>query len=387
MSLDDLTAPGLSMFGEQLTVQRTPIIELSSAYGTSKRRDVITTANNGAVTSASGELKVSTSATANGSAVLRSARRGRYVPGHSGEAGVGMRLPVEPTGNQVATWGLMSPDEQEGLYFGRDATGLYVARVTGGVETKIRQPDWNVDAADGEGPSFLDLDITSGYIYQIRFSWYGHGQIVWGVASRVGNDQTFIPLHQEVFAGISLATPNLPIHVKVDNGGDAKTLDAYVGGRSYNIVGQYVPKFRFTGQDRGSVATGTTATPLVTFKNKTGFEDRGVLIDGFVVNPVTEDCILEIRLDGTLTGASYGTPTNYSAGETAMEVDTSASAISGGEVIYSEFVAAGQRNQSEFTGERGIDMDIPQGQPITLCARTLSGTGTTVSFFRLKEEW
>lgn len=387
MAIEELLKPQISMFGEQLSVQRTPIIELNSTYGTSALRDIESTENGGTITLDAGEIRLRTGTTANGTAALRSARRGRYVPGYGGEVGVGIRIPTDATGNQSIMWGIISPDGQEGLYFGQDADGLYVARTTQGVETKIRQAAWNVDKLDGASRSRVTLDPTIGYIYQIRFSWYGNGQIEWGVAATVGRQQTFIPCHEERFAGLSLQTPNLPITAKADNGGDTDSIDAFIAGRQYSIIGDYVPKFRFVGQERGSVTTGTTAVPLITFRSKADFIDRARKVDSFDVLTSTAPHILELRLDGTLTGASYATPTNGTASELAHEVDTSATAITGGTVIYSQLVEGGGKGVSAFASQEGLQYDIPERQPITLCARTLSGTDSITSHFRMIEEW
>lgn len=378
--------PNTSMFGEVLSVQRTPVIELKSIYGPSALRDITTTANGGAVALASGEITLTTGTTANGTAQIDSAERGRYLPGFGGEVGVGVRIPTAATGNHVAEWGLRSGNE--GIYFGQDASGIFAARISGGTETKVRQADWNIDALDGKGPSGVTLDVSNGIIFQIQFSWYGYGQILYGIAAILSGKQTFIPCHSlQVIDGLSILTPNLPIYAKADNGGDASSYVVALGGRQYSIIGKYRPRIRFVGQNRGSVATSTTAVPLVTFRSKTGFENRSVKINGYEVKPVAEDCIIEVRLNGTLTGASYVTPTNHTAAETSQETDISATAISGGNVLWTEYVLAGTIGRGVFTAREGIDLDIPENQLITLCARTVSGTGTIFSNFRLAEEW
>ena len=66
-------AENSSQFGEFLTVSRTPIIELNSAYGTSTLRDIVTLTGtgskddvNGSVTT--GEIELATGTTASSSA-------------------------------------------------------------------------------------------------------------------------------------------------------------------------------------------------------------------------------------------------------------------------------------------------------------------------------
>lgn len=379
----------LSQFGEVLTTARTPIIELNSSYGVSAVRDVQTVANNGTIAASSGEIRLRTSVTANGSAQLESAEVGRYIPGYGAQIGIGVRIPADPSGNQTASWGGHTVDENDGFYFGMDSGGVYVARKDGNVELgKTYQSSWNLDTLDGTGESGITLNVADGTIFQIEFTWYGYGQILYGVLGVVNGQQLFVPCHSvRVTGGTSIESPNLNLFAKADNGGDESSFDLFVGGRQYSILGKYVPSFRFTGDVRTAVATTTTAKPIVSFRTKSAFQDRAVRVDGFTIKPATEDVIVEIRLDGALTSPSWGTPTNHTAAETALEVDKAASAIVGGTVIYSEFFEAGVGNRGVTAGSAPLDIEVPQGQEISLCVRTLSGTGTCLGFFRMKEEW
>jgi len=378
----------LSQFGELITAERTPIIELNSSYGTSLLRDVIETTNSGSVAPASGEIKISTGATANSKAHLDSAEAGRCSPGYGSEMGIGFRVPALPTGNQYAQWGGHDVSENNGLYFGVDATGLYTAIKDGGAATKTYQSDWNIDKLDGTGPSGVTADLSKGDIWRIIYTWYGYGQIVWGKVATINNQQQFAPCHYVVPEGsTSIESPNFYIFAEVLNGGDAANLDAFVGGRQYSIVGRYRPKFRYTSQLRTGVSTSTSILPIVSFRNKTAFLDRTVRVAGMEVIPVTEDVVVEVRINGTLTNASWQTPTNHTAAETAVESDISATALTNGVVVWSEVFEAGKKNESNTLAVAALDIDLPQQQPVTLCARTLSGTGTVTANFRVQEEW
>ena len=377
-----------SLFGESKTVQRTPIIELNSSYGTSDLRDIITTTGSGSITAADGEIVMQTGATASSISHLDSAEIGRYIPGYGAEIGIGFRLDALPTGTKDIMWGGQDSDEENGFFFGHDATGLYVALERNGSMTKTYQSSWNIDKFDGTGLSGITIDPTRGNIYQVEFSWYGYGQIIFGISGVVGNKQTFIPCHQiSNFASTSVLSPNLRLHIELNNNDDAENLKAYVGGRQYSIIGNYIPKFRFTGQWRTSVNTSTTVIPLISFRRKTAFNDRSIKLQGYDAIVSTQPCILEIRIGGTLTNASYVNPTNYIASETALETDISATAITGGNVIWSQLLEAGQNKNSANLTAKEVDFDIPNGQIVTMCARTVSGSGTIIPTFRMREEW
>lgn len=378
-----------SPFGEFLTVTRTPVIELNSSYGTSALRDIQTVTGTGSITATtSSEIRLQSGATASSTAVLESAEIGRYIPGYASEIGIGVRIPADPTGNQVITWGGISQDDEDGIYFGKDATGFYVSLLRAGVEDKVYQSSWNEDTLDGTGPSTFNINNADGHIFQINYTWYGYGAIEFGVIGTVANKQRFIPCH--IFSGFdqtSLESPNLKIFAKADNGGDATNSEIYVGGRQFSIIGTYIPKFRFASDFRGSVNTSTTVVPLVSLRRKANFGNRSVKLDGFGVLATTQPHIVEIRIGGTLTGASFGTPTNHTAAETALESDKVATAITGGVVVWSQLVDAGIANRSSLSSQ-SVDLDIPNGSVVTLCARTVTGTGAiTASNFRLREEW
>ena len=376
-----------SPFGEFLVVQRTPIIELNSSYGTSALRDIETATGSGSITTSNAEIIVSTGATATSTAKLETSEVGRYIPGYAAEIGVGIRIPTDPTGNQVFTWGGLSSGGNDGLYFGKDATGFFVARLRSGSETKVYQSSWNKDILDGTGDSTFNINNADGHIYQINFTWYGYGSIEFGVVGTVNGIQRFIPCHVfSDFNETSIVSPNLRVFAEADNGGDASDATLYVAGRQYSIIGQYVPKFRFTGDWRAGVTTGTTEEPIVSFRRKTGFEDRSVKLEGFDVLSATQPHIIEIRIGGSLTGASFGTPTNHTAAETALESDTSATAITGGIVVWQELVDAGAGAQVELAG-RSVDFDIPDTEVVTICARTVSGSGSVSAALRMREEW
>lgn len=381
-----------SQFDELVVANRTPLIELNSSYGVSAIRDVTLETGSASIAGeSSGEIKISTGTTGASLALLESAELGRYIPGFGAEFGIGVRIPTLPTGNQNVFWGAATVERNDGIYFGVDATGPYVAVLRNSVETKIRQDEWNIDKLDGTGASGVTLDLTEGTIFQVDFTWYGYGNISWGIITPVAGKQTLVRCHQfKPNEQTSVESPNLNLFVYAGNGGTETNIDVYVGGRQYAIVGRYLPKYRYSGESRGTnaskVSTSTTRIPLVTFRAKTAFRDRSIRLQKFSAIVSSEPVIIEFVLNGSLTGASYSTPTNHTAAETALEVDTSATAISGGVTIWGDLIDAGRANRN-LASEELLEFDIPQDQPITMCARTTSGTGSIIAYFQMREEW
>ena len=98
----------------------------------------------------------------------------------------------------------------------------------------------------------------------------------------------------------------------------------------------------------------------------------------------------QLRVNGSLTGASWGTPADTTATETCMEVDTSATAISGGDIINpGGIVGASSKNSADIGAQSALGVDVPENYPVTLCVRRISGTNATVEgcVLRWREEW
>ena len=220
-----------SQFNELRVARKFPIVELTSVYGVSVLRDVVTTTGSGTVTNTSTEYSVSTTASVADSAILESAMRGRYEAGFAGEAGIGVRIPSLPIGDQIARFGLF--DSQNGAFFGVTSANTFVAVRRGGVDTVINQSAWNVDKLDGTGPSGATLTLSKGNIFQIVFTWYGYGVIEFRVvipdpttlAQEVITVNRFSPTGQTSFVD-----PNQPLRAQVNNNTTAAFSIYLLGG-------------------------------------------------------------------------------------------------------------------------------------------------------------
>jgi hypothetical protein len=395
VSLGGVGSP-ISQFGALQTVERTPVIELKSTYGLSAFRDVVSVAGSGTVTHAgvglASEFTVATTANGADSAALDSAERGRYMPGSAGEIGIGIRLAsATRTGSQKAEWGAFS--DNNGLIFGLDATGFYVAVRKSGVDTIIRQADFNRDKFDSSGPSGLTLNLLDGNIFQCDFTWYGYGTIIFGIVTTDANGtQRKYKLHEFTPTNeTSMQNPNLPIRAKVTNSGTAAAQTMYVAGRQYSIVGKFNPNRRANGHFRETALTGigTTFVPVLSFRRKVNCEAISATTEGFEAL-AGQAMYWQIRLNGTLTGASFGTPANTTESETCMEVDTSATAITGGELLQPGGIfTANIGNSTIVSTAPSLSLAIPLLQPVTLCVRRITGTAGSLDglVMRWREEW
>lgn len=390
MTYQPFIQPKTSQFGEIRVSEPSQQINLKSIYGVSALRDITTTAGSGSITNTSGEYVLKTTASGADSAIFDSAERGRYIAGQDAEAGIGIRVTDTPSGNQDLKWGYF--DNTNGFGFGQDPTGIYVFTRKDSTTLKTYQSDWALDKLDGQGDSGFTLDLSAGHIFQINFSWYGYGAIEFkAVTFGEDSEQTMTKVHRIRKADeVSVSDPNLPIRVEIANNGTADAFESlYVGGRQFATIGKFIPARRVTSERRLSQGSiGETVLPTVSFRRKSGFDSVSVKAQGISI-VTTADVIVEIRTGGTLTGTSFGTPTNTTASETAVESDTSATAITGGELIYSDLIEAGQGKSSSGSARIPLtDQDFIGTDPITICIRQVSGTGgTATTLFRVLEEW
>jgi hypothetical protein len=376
-----------------LVSERQNIIELKSNKNVvSALRDFTTIVGSATVTAANSEYALTTTAAASDSAILDSAEKGRYQAGYAAEVGIGIRYAGTPTGDMQVKWGYF--DGTNGFYFGKDATGVFIATLRGGVEAKVYQntgvSQWNADKLDGTGASGLTLDLADGNIYQIRYSWYGYGTIEFTVILPDANNiQRSIVVHRfSAIAQTSIIDPNQPIRAKIENGATATAHTLYVGGRQYSILGSYNPNVRNTGQYRlnqGSI-TSAAFVPLITFRRKAAYDTTSVKVRHLTLI-TNQDVIWQVRLNGVLTGESYITPSDYTAQETAVESDISATAITGGEVIDDDIIEGGVGNKTNARTYGTVGFDFINQQPVTLCAKAVGADATITSHFSVIEEW
>ncbi|MBU3161121.1 hypothetical protein KPL37_15465 [Clostridium frigoris] len=389
-----------SQFNELRVATKFPIVELTSVYGVSDLRDVVITTGAGTVTNTSTEYSVNTTASGADSAILESAMRGRYEPGYAGEAGVAVRIPTLPTGNQIARWGLF--DSQNGAFFGATSTNIFVAIRRAGVDTVINQSAWNVDKLDGTGPSGVTLTLSKGNIYQIVFTWYGYGVIEFRVvipdpttlAQEVITVNRFSPTGQTSFAD-----PNQPIRAEINNAGTATSFNLFVGGRQYSILGKYEQTFRVTSERRTISNVTTTLTPVLSFARKTIFPTGSARTNSVEVNleeinliATSADLAYQIILGGTVNGTFVNYPTATTIipnSETALLVNTTSTTITGGQVIFQGVTSGTGGNSRVLATAELLNFALPDNAIVTLAVVRIAGpsSNSVTASFSVTESW
>ena len=389
-------------FGEQLTARRISEFSFKPTWGISTLRYTTTLSGTGsAAIQEGGEFKLSSGTALNSSSTVNTNRRGQYKPGAQCQFGIGVRIPVLPTGSQVIEWGYT--DFQNGFGYGVDATGIYVFIYKNSVREKIYQDDWNGDKLDTTGINRLRLNLEAGNISQCDFVWYGYGEIawsfyIWNPVLKI-NERKLIHTYR-VLESISIIDPNQPLLFRIQNGDSSDTnLDLFIGGHQFSVIDGDINLIeRQTTQILESFTTAgnTNWQPLIVLRKKAEFPTgRANSVNVFLKRATVAsntDVRVRITIGGVTTGA-YSAVTDTPITETAMEQKI-ASAVtigvtSSGIPIMYDYAIGNTSRTASFTRN---EFDNPVGgvQELILWIKRLSSTGTVVinqASMTVSEEW
>lgn len=375
-----------SFFDELRVVERTPIIEQKSIYGLSALRDITT----GTVTSDGKEFKVSTAGGATSSS-LSTAERGPYPPGQEVEAGAAFRMPVKPTGGQVARVGYY--DDQDGWYYEYDAQGLHLVQRKGGVDDKQLCAAW-----DDSGPASGSLQggkfiPARGYVHQIAFTWYGYGPADFSYQMQSPIDGSWMQSFgvRRIVDQVSIDQPHLQVRCEVITTGGDGPFEAYISGRQVSIVGRYNTIFRETPIEKEGISiTDGSWTPVLAIRRAAIRPYALAKIDNIdLLSSVSTR--IAIGLDAEITNTlNWDDIEDVPTGETLMEanLDPGASALSSASYIQKSRASGG----GGITRPSGSPLSLVrtpfiEQQPYLIWLRSVSGNGTASITVNVREDF
>lgn len=315
------------------------------------------------------EASVDMVVTASGdSAIRQTYRYFRYLPGKSQLCLLTAVVGAAAT-NVRKRWGYF--DASNGLYFEQSGSAVAVGRrtnVTGTpVDTTVLQSAWNLDKMDGTGPSGHVLDLSKANIFVIDFEWLGVGRQRFGV-----NIDGFTHYVHEIKwananTGVYMSTANLPVRYEI------AAIGAITGGNKTmkQICSTVVSEggsdaemqARVRSANNGVTAvSASTRRPVLSIRPKATFNS---IVNRAQIEPVavefinTGSAVVEIEL--VRNGTVGGSPVWNSAGTTStVEFDVAGNAISGGEVLWSGYIAsANQGGKLQIPFEDLTNADIP----------------------------
>ena len=226
---------------------------------------------------------------------------------------------------------------------------VYICLRNNGNVTKVSQSQWNTYKCPG-------LDMTKAQIFWIDIEWLGVGSVRTGFVI----DGKFITAHTfhnaNRISSVYMTTAILPVRYEISGTGSMKQICTSVISE-----GGYDPKLPLFVQVRGttdvnavSLSTAGVIYPIISLRLKTGFFDSIVktrIID--ILTLSNQNVTWYIIINSTLTGSSWVSHSNSNI----VEVDTSATSMSGGTIIMSGYVS--QKSTIQIASD---DLDFTIGR-------------------------
>lgn len=370
-------APATSAFGEASVSELTPQVGLRFNYGVNERLYTDLSANSGTFTIANGLASVQSGTNAAGLGAMHSVDVLTYIPGLGATARftAGFTACVADS-TQYA--GVI--DASDGFAFGCNGASFGLLRLKDGTPNWIAQTSWNVDKMDGNGPSGMTIDITKLNVYQIQYQWLGAGQINYFLEDEATGKLDLV--HEIKYANQNttptVSNPTLPLALHSENTGNTTNLTIISASMGGFVEGKNTGEgiiFASGVEDVSYLAAGGEV-PIFTIRNRASYyskTNRVVVapLDAGISSDGTKGVTFKAYLNTALTGASYA---DVNTTESVMEVDTAATAITGGYFVGFKPLA---KNESKDIDMTNWDLELHPGDSLTVTAE--SASNSTVS--------
>lgn len=264
------------------------------------------------------------------------------------------------------------------------AAGTFTQQVAGVAPSEdwISQSSWNGDDIfDGNGITGVTINPALINVYQIKFQYLGGGLITFYAEDP--DDGALHLVHAITYANQN-ATPSLgdssmPLLIESNNASNTSDVSISVSSMAGFIEGQPERIGVRYGARSTKTDVSTSLRPLLTIRHGSYVNSLPVRAFSVIERAAfsaehTKPITIVIIENGTLTGASFSRVESVSA----IEIDTSATAITGGTEIESlPMGKSGQQNVSYF--DDPFANIISPGRWITICAITSTGSGGEAS--------
>lgn len=376
------------------------LISISYANGSHDLLHNAITSDGGSIAynSSSSSVRLSVPTTSGASAIRATRRYVRYNPGRSYLFTFALNVGAKKA-NVRKRWGAF--DDLNGCFFEDNGTNLCVVVRTNAsgsaVDTAIPQSSWNIDKLDGTGESGITLDQTKHQLWVIDHIWHDAGPVRFGV--HINGEIRYV--HEIVSGNVSTShfvrSPIFPLRYEIVNTGTAASdtsIDcACVTATIENGHSDLVSTYSFSGSNgtKAKIVSKNVYTPLLSIRPKltlNGNIFRGpVFPESLDVATAAAFLHIQLVLSPTLTGASFAS-VNASSG---VEIDTSATASSGGTVLYETYATSGSGKASAFIGAAidqfvlGLDIAGNTADILTVQARATVNNQATYASLKWKE--
>lgn len=296
-------------------------------YGIDARRFWQNTAGSGTIThdSAKSSARMQVTTASGDQAELRSHQYHRYQAGKPQFMEMTGFAESSPGANQTIRIGMF--DDDDGYFFRINQAGWAVVVRSSASGSLVERVTLSGAWSEGVSPP----TITNGNIFGIRYRWLGFGSVQFFLNEALVHQEDNWNTRAEPLS----RTGALPVSASLENDGASIANSWYFTCAQVLSEGGSSPPLRLHTQAGTVKPVGTGAeVPLLSIRTKTtlGGNPNRNLIFPRVLSAYTDSARARIRIwlnPATLTGASWS---SFSS-ESSIEVDTSATALSGGEII------------------------------------------------------
>lgn len=261
-----------------------------------------------------------------------------------------------------------------GVYFEQNGSSkiMVIRSYSSGAitEERVAQSSWNGDKLNGTGPSGKTLDLSAPQIYWNDIEWLGVGSVRTGfiIDGQFITCHTFNHANDSAFTTTYMSTATLPVRYEITNTGATTGSSTFqqicstvISEGGYNNA--YFTYTAGTDITTKRLVTATTYYPVASIRLQSGYLNSIVRLSQVdILSPTVNYYRWQILKNATLTGATWAS----SSSTTRTQVDTAATAVSGGTAIQSGYVSSRELAEiiESFYGQLG---------------RTLAGVSDTLT--------
>lgn len=227
----------------------------------------------------------------------------------------------------------------DGVFFELSDSTLSVVRrtkVSGSVvNNTVNQSSWNLDKLDGTGTSGITVDVTKQLIFVIDLQWLGSGRIRFGFSISGSIVYCHEILNSNILTTPYSRTGKLPIRFEISNASTSSStlrvtcISAVIeGGAHWDGI------YRTVNSGTTPISFSSSSTkPIISLRKKSAnIEELVQLLSVSLFSGSSDDFLVSLIKNPTLTGASWVDLSGY------CQKDVSATALSGGIELYSDYI-------------------------------------------------
>lgn len=234
----------------------------------------------------------------------------------------------------------------DGLFLESDTDVSINVYRQGTVVESVSQTSWNLDDLQGGGgasnPSGINIDWSLGQILIIDFEWLGVGRVRWGVVV----DGMIVYFHETLNANsttdVYMKSPNQPLRWEVrQDGAGSGSMDYICATVAVEGDIDRIGKIFSENLDTAHVNANSTANKyaLLGIRLQSSKLDTLVdIIDYTVLSETNDNQLIEVWLNPTVAGTFTYNAVTDSACEVAKGASGGSNTVSGGTLIYSQYI-------------------------------------------------